>query len=364
MDRRRFLHLAGTGAGAVAISGPAVAAGLQRRGRAGRGVRRRIALDAMGEIRLTHPMELIREVLDSGTRMVTVTLTDPKVFGEAALDAALDDLAAYDRHIEANSADLIKATSVADIDRAVAEDRLALFYLLQNTTPVHKDLERVSLLYDLGLRSLQLTYNYANYVGSGCRERGEYGLTVFGHELIERMNEVGMLIDTSHANMRTMAEAIAASSQPTIISHTACAAVHPHIRNTTDDNLRLLAEHGGVVGICQIRPFLTDDRSDDNYRHYFEHIVHAVDVAGTDHVCIGSDRDHRVILDNPEELELLKEEEGAQFRDEDWPLYMPAMNGPRRMELVFDELSRRYSEDVVERIVYGNLYRLYSEVIG
>jgi membrane dipeptidase len=325
----------------------------------------RLALDAMGEIRTTHSMEIIDQVIDSGTRMVTVTLTDPKVFGEAALDTALDDLAGYDRHIREHPDRLLKATSVADIDRAIAEDRIALFYLLQNSTPVHKDLERVNLLYNLGLRSLQLTYNYGNYVGSGCREAGNYGLTVFGHELIERMNEIGMLIDTSHANMATMAEAITASSRPTIISHTACQSVWEHVRNTTDDNLRLLAEHGGLVGICQIRPFLTNDLGDDNVRHYFDHIDHAVNVAGIEHVCIGSDRDHRVIENTPEELAELLAEEGAQLSAADWPLYMPVMNGPRRMEVVGAGLAERgYSDDDIDKIMSGNLYRLYADVIG
>ena len=173
-----------------------------------------------------------------------------------------------------------------------------------------------------------------------------------------------MLVDTSHANMATMADAIRASAQPTIISHTACQAVHEHIRNTTDANLRLLAEHGGVVGICQIRPFLTTDRSDDNVRFYFDHIEHAVNVAGIDHVCIGSDRDHRVIEDDPHEIELLIEEEGAQFQPADWPLYMPQMNNPRRMEVVWDGLvARGFSEDDVEKIMGRDLYRLYEEVI-
>ena len=223
-------------------------------------------LDAMGEIRTTHIREVLRAVIDSGTRSVTVTLTDPKIFGEAALDAALKDLSAYDRHIETTADLLLKATSVADIARAERDNKIALFYLLQNTTPIHKDFDRIDLLYNLGLRSLQLTYNYQNYVGAGCREPGDHGLTLFGHEVVERMNEIGMLIDTSHANMATMADAIRTSWQPTIISHTACQAVHQHVRNTTDENLRLFAEHGGLVGMCQIRPFLTDDRSDDNVR--------------------------------------------------------------------------------------------------
>ena len=155
------------------------------------------------------------------------------------------------------------------------------------------------------------------------------------------------------------------SSRPTIISHTGCQAVHQHVRNTTDENLRLLADGGGLVGVCQIRPFLTDDRGEDNVRHYFDHIEHAVDVAGIDHVCIGSDRDHRVILDDPEEVRILLEEEGSQFNPDDWPLFMPRMNGPRRMEVVWDGLvARGHSEDQVEKIMAGNLYRLYQEVIG
>lgn len=360
MDRRDFISTLGNG-----VLGAAVLTGLRPEALVGSCQDRPTFLDAMGEIRLTHSVELIRQVLDSGTRSVTVTLTDPKVFGEAALDAALDDLLAYDRHIEEHSDLLLKATSVADIDRARSDRKLALFYFLQNTTPLHKDLDRVDMLHGLGVRSLQLTYNYQNFVGGGCRERGDSGLTEFGHEVVERMNKVGMLVDTSHAAMGTMADAIRASRHPTIISHTGCTALHQHIRNTTDANLRLLAEHGGVVGLCQIRPFLTEDQADDNVRHYFDHIEHAVNVCGIDHVCIGSDRDHRVIEDTEEELRVLLEEEGAQLTAADWPLYMPALNGPRRMEVVWDGLVERgYSEDDTEKIMGGNLYRLYAEVIG
>jgi membrane dipeptidase len=359
MNRRDFLSGVGGALLASTAKGPTEVSGSVPQGD------RSIILDAMGEIRVTHPMTLIREVLDSGTNAVTVTLTDPKVFGEPAFDAASKDLLAYDRHIRDNSEYLLKATRVADIERARSEGKLALFYLLQNTTPIHKDLDRLDLFYSLGLRSLQLTYNYQNYVGAGCRERGDYGLTVFGIELIERMNELGMLIDTSHANMRTMAEAIATSRQPTIISHTGCQAVFQHLRNTTDENLRALADTGGVVGICQIRPFLTAVNGEDNVRFYFDHIDHAVKVAGIDHVCIGSDRDHRVIEDTAEELRILLEEEGSQLTPADWPLYMPALNGPRRMEVVWDGLVERgYSEDEVEKIMGLNLLRLYTEVIG
>ena len=100
-------------------------------------------------------------------------------------------------------------------------------------------------------------------------------------------------------------------------------------------------------------------------RQIAAHRDRAQGVAGIDHVCIGSDRDHRVIEDSEEELAVLLEEEGAQFDPRDWPLYMPALNGPRRMEVVWDGLvSRGYSEGEVEKIMGLNLLRFDTEVIG
>ena len=264
----------------------------------------RLVMDALGEIRLTHPMELIEDILDSGTNAIAVTLTDPKTYGETAFNQALEAILAYDRHLDEHARHFIKATRLADVERAAEAGKLAVFYQFQNATPIQKDLERVEFMYQLGVRSIQLTYNYQNYVGSGCRERGNNGVSAFGAELIERMNDLGMLIDTSHASMATMADAIELSRVPTIVSHTACESVHHHIRNTTDENLRRLADSGGVVGICQIRPFLTAETR-NNLEAYFTHIEHAVNVAGIDHVAIGSDRDHRVIPDDPEEIRIL-----------------------------------------------------------
>ena len=363
MKRRNFLAGIGTGILTTSTASFLKAGGASAVPQTPR-QQRPMMLDAMGEIRLTHPMNLVKEVLASGTNAVMVTITDPKEFGETALDLALADLLAYDRHIKDNSAFLLKATAVSDIDRARKEGKLALFYMLQNMTPLMRDVRRVDLLYSLGVRALQLTYNEQNYVGSGCRERGQNGLSNFGLEVIARLNELGVLLDTSHANMTTMAEAIAASKKPTIISHTACMSLYQHVRNTTDENIRTTAEKGGLIGICQLRPFLTEKKA-DNLSFFFDHIDHAVKVAGIDHVCLGSDRDHRIIEDSPEEQAVLLKEEGPQFQTNDWPLYFREMNGPRRMEVVWDGLKKRnYPEANVEKIMGGNLYRLYREVIG
>ena len=129
-------------------------------------------------------------------------------------------------------------------------------------------------------------------------------------------------------------------------------------------NLRKMADKGGMVGVCQLRPFLTSKKR-DNLDEYFKHLQHAINVAGIDHVCIGSDRDHRVIKDTPEEMAVLLQEEGPNFANNDWPLYMTSLNGPRRMEVIWEGLGKMgCSARDREKVMGLNLYRLYKDIIG
>jgi membrane dipeptidase len=258
----------------------------------------------------------------------------------------------------------MKATSVDDIQTARDQGKIALFYLFQNSTQFGKDLDNVDVFYGLGVRSSQITYNYQNWAGAGCNELNGSGLTVYGHQLVEKMNDIGMLIDLSHANMKTMADTIEASAAPVIVSHSCCKALFEHNRNTTDENLKALADKGGMFGVTQMRPFMT--RQVDNAVHfYYQHIEHALNVCGGDNVCIGSDRDHRRLVLTEEYLAELKREEGENFDRAEWPLYFEELNGPRRMETIWDGLARRgMSEGQLEKLFGLNIYRLYKEVIG
>jgi membrane dipeptidase len=357
MQRRSFVRL-----GVMALAASRI--GVRRARGAALDQPRRDALvwDAMGELREEYELPLLREMLASGLDAITITLCDPKPEGTEALQLAIDSLLQYDRFLARRPELFVKATSIADVDRARREHKLAVFYLYQNTTQFGKDLDRVDLFHRLGLRSCQLTYNTKNDVGVGCWEEG--GITPFGRDLIARMNDRRMLIDLSHANMQTMAEATAASKAPVIVSHTGCMAVYANRRNTTDDNLKAVAERGGVVGICQMRPFLTAKKQ-DNLPAYFDHVLHAVRVAGAEHVAIGSDRDHRVITLTPEYLAELKREEGSQVVDNELPYFIAELNGPRRMEVVWDGLVKRgLGSADVERVMGLNLRRLYRDVIG
>jgi len=354
MDRRKFI-LSGAAVSAAVAFAPSVAA---------RAAARPLTFDAMGEVRFEYDATLIGQMRASGLDAIAVTLCDPKAYEGQAYEEAIQAVLDHDAHIAKHPELFLKATKTSDIDVARKNGQLALFYLFQNSTQFGRDLDNVDLFHKLGVRSAQITYNDQNWAGAGCKELGANGLTHFGRELVARMNERGMLIDLSHANMQTMGDTITASKVPVIVSHTACMAVHSNIRNTTDANLRLLADKGGVAGICQMRPFLTTKR-DDALPEYFRHIDHAVKVMGADHVAIGSDRDHRVVEMTDAYIAELKAEEGANFHEPDWPLFINELNGPRRMEVVWDGVRKLgYPASTVEKIMGTNVRRIYQEVIG
>jgi membrane dipeptidase len=355
-DRRTFIKHSLATVGAVGLGGLANTALAAT-------TRSALVMDAMGEIRDVYDEALLKEMLDSGLNSITKTMCDPKTYEREALDVALQGIRSFDKWIAENSGQVLKATSVADLDTAHREGKIAVFYLIQNSTPFGKDLDRVDNFYSLGLRSVQVTYNYQNWAGAGCKERTNSGLSEFGVELVNKLNDTGMLVDCSHANMQTMADTIRTSRVPVIVSHTGCQAIHDNIRNTTDENLKLLADNGGVVGIDQIRPHITRLR-EGAVEHYYDHIQHAINVCGIDHVGIGSDRDHRYIDLTPEYLDELRAEQGANLNEDDLPWFMVELNGPRRMETIWDGLKARgLSDDELEKVMGANVRRVYSETI-
>lgn len=329
--------------------------------------RNALVIDAMGEIRDTYTNELIEEMLAAGMRSITVTCGNPRQDNLSVEDmflTARDEMLWFDRHIEEKSKYYLKGTTTADIDRARDEGKMAIFYLTQNSDHFMRDLDNVDVFYGIGQRSCQLTYNYQNYAGSGCMETHGSGITDFGRKLIEKLNDIGMCIDLSHANVQTTVDAAEMSTRPIHISHTACYDVSPNQRAMPDHALQAVAERGGVVGITQIRTFMTLERY-GMVDLYFDHVMHAVDVCGIEHVCIGSDRDHRRLVVTPEYLEEMQREQGPRFDIRRVPLYFEELNSPRRMEVIWDKLIERgLSESDAEKITGLNIYNYYKEILG
>ena len=366
MYRRNFLKTA-------SFAVPAAALGVNGMRNINVQERRPIIIDGMGEIRVDYPMSLIAEVLDSGTNVVRISLGSP-LPPDTAYQIIIDTYAQYEKYIRTNSDYLMKASSVADIEKAKKEGRLALMYYFQNVTPIGFDLDRIDFFKNLGITSIQLTYNTRNLVGDGCMDRTNSGLSEFGLKVIDRMNSLNILVDLSHASMATMADGIKFSKQTVIVGHSGCKAVYEHPRNTTDENMRALADKGGVIGMYQINPFL-GPKERNTLEDYLNHIDHAVKVAGIDHVGISSDREHKHIPDTEEERKRLEKEmvgkstkgifTGSDQDKIDWPFFISELNGPRRMETVWAGLEkRRYKTGDIEKIMGSNFYRIFKEVIG
>jgi len=365
MNRRNFLKTA-------SFAAPAAAFGSKRKNEAQHSGKP-LVIDGMGEIRVDYPMSLIKEVLDSGTNVVRISLGSP-LPPDTAYQIVVNTYAQYERHINTHRDYLMKAACTADIDTAKKEGRLALMYYFQNSTPIGFDLDKIDFFYNLGITSIQLTYNIRNLVGDGCMDRTNSGLSEFGINVIERMNSLNMLVDLSHASMATMADGIKHSKQTVIVGHSGCKAVYDHPRNTTDKNMKALADKGGVIGIYQINPFL-GPKERNTLDDYLNHIDHAVKVAGIEHVGISSDREYQYIPDTEEEKKRLEKEmigkstkgvfRGPDKNKIDWPFFIAELNGPRRMETVWAGLEQRgYKTGDIEKIMGLNFYRIFKEVIG
>src|SRR5690606_27128218 len=131
---------------------------------------------------------------------------------------------------------LLLALSAADFERARREDKTAVVMNFQNAAMLEGDADNVEALHALGMRSLQLTYNYRNRLGDDCLERTNAGLSEFGIDVVERMNAVGVLVDLSHCGRQTTLDGIAFSRKPVAMTHTMCEALRRgHPRAKTDE---------------------------------------------------------------------------------------------------------------------------------
>src|SRR4051812_108431 len=180
------------------------------------------------------------------------------------------------------------------------------------------------------------------------------------------MNRVGVAVDLSHCGHQTTADGITASNKPVLLAHVGCNAVHPHPRNKNDAELRAMAEKGGVAGIY-LMPFL-DVKGTRDINVVIQHIEHAIQVCGEDHVGIGSDLSITPIEETPEYKSAAtrfvetRKAMGNAAPGEELPLYIPELNHPRRIESIAMALSRRgHSSSRVEKFIGGNFLRVLKE---
>ncbi|MFW9960490.1 MAG: dipeptidase [Candidatus Thorarchaeota archaeon] len=185
---------------------------------------------------------------------------------------------------------VIHCKRLEDIIAAHKEGKLAWIAVLESSSSIENEMDRIDVLYGLGIRSMGLTYSESNMLGSGLNEIRDGGLTDFGHDCVVRMNKVGMLIDVSHTGDQTALDAIESSKKPIIISHAGARRLLPIKRLFPDEVLQALSESDGVIGI-EAAPGYTATKDDPipSIDTYMAHLEYCIELMGIDHVGCGPD---------------------------------------------------------------------------
>lgn len=210
---------------------------------------------------------------------------------EAAYAKAERLLTEIESMVASNTDSVAIAYTPEDLYRLKREGRKALMLGIENGYAIGDDLSRIEHFRRRGVVYMTLCHNGDNDLCDSARGNAEHGgLSAFGRAAISEMNRVGMMVDLSHAAESSFYQAIEASRTPIVCSHSSARALCDHPRNLTDNQLRALAASGGVVQTCLYDGFLRKEGGatvDDAVRH----IVHMVNIAGIDHVGIGTDFD-------------------------------------------------------------------------
>jgi membrane dipeptidase len=216
-----------------------------------------------------------------------VTALAPTVGGPESARRALNCIAAWHRLLRERD-DLVLVRKASDVERAKERRQLGIYMHLQGTDPIEDNLDLIDLYKALGIGVVQLTYNVRNRIGDGCEERTDGGLSRFGLQVVERLNQARVIVDCSHTGVRTSLQAIERSRAPVILSHSNPSIVHPSARNVPNQLIDAVARSGGVIGVCGF-PAMVSTRKPPSLDDFIAHIDAIVERVGIDHVGLGID---------------------------------------------------------------------------
>jgi membrane dipeptidase len=379
LTRRNLTTLAAAAAATPLFGAPSLAAAQAPRFKGKDPLRDLIVINSLGGLEDPNTSDLdagapiSRRVLDDAiaSGMTATNWTIGYVSGKSdPFATSVREIVQFDGMIRDHSDKLLKVLTTADIRHAKAQKKIGVIYGFQNAAMMGDRADRVDLFADMGVKVIQLTYNPENQLGGGSVASGDIPLTAFGREVIDRLNARRVIVDLSHSGERTCLDAARHSKAPICVSHTGCRALNDVPRNKTDEELRLVAEKGGYVGIY-FMPFLADRQitSEDVCRH----IEHAIKVCGEDAVGIGTDGGVTAIDD----LERWKKAFAAQINRRraqgvsapgerpDSYIFAIDMFGPDQFRILADRLAQRgHKRRVIEKVLGTNFLNYAHRVWG
>jgi membrane dipeptidase len=258
------------------------------------------------------------------------------------------------------------AHSLDDIRQAHANGQLALVLSLEASTPIENEVDRIDILYGLGVRQMGIAYSEANTLGSGLKERGDGGLTAFGRRAVERMNKLGMAIDVSHSGDRTCMDTYAQSTKPVLITHAGARSVWDTPRMKPDEVLRGCAETGGVIGLeAAPHTSLSHEHPLHSIDSVMDHFTYCVDLMGIEHVAFGPDTlygDHVALHEIfAASLGVHDAQTGPSYQKVP---YVAGLENPTEnfFNIVGWLVKHGYSDDDIKAVTGGNIMRVLEQI--
>jgi membrane dipeptidase len=230
-----------------------------------------------------------------GLQVCPVYASPDRIPGDA-LRQGLQQVAACYRAVREADGSVVLVRSRGDLAGLDPDRRLGLMLSMEGADPVGRDLALFEIFWELGVRMISLTWNDRNALADGTGEPDGAGLSKLGRQAVAELARLGIMIDLAHASERTFFDVLdtAPESAAVLVSHAGCRAVLDTRRNLTDAQLRALAERGGVLGVMA-HP-ISVDPGEPTIARYLDHIDHAVEVMGPDHVGLGADFIRQVAL--------------------------------------------------------------------
>jgi membrane dipeptidase len=308
--------------------------------------------------------DALASVRQSGITAINYTVSLP------TFEDTIGNIALVEMLVEQHPEGFLIVRQYSDIARAKRDNKIGIMPGFQYTAFLEENPDRIEMFRQLGVRIMQLTYNNRSIFGDGCLEPGNAGLSKAGIAAVKKMNDLGVAVDLSHSGYRTTSDGITESNKPVLISHSGCAAVYPHPRNKPDEILKALADRGGYFGVY-LMPYVVASPTVPTREHVLDHVVHAINVCGADHVGIGSDGSIQKTLLTAEQKANFdqdiarRKKLGIGAPGEDRYPYVPDLNGPDHMEVIAVELAKRgQPAAVIEKVMGANFQRVIGNIWG
>jgi membrane dipeptidase len=288
----------------------------------------------------------------------TVTGNTPWQFDDVVTDLGMRqaDLA--------HQRDVVVIRTADDIHAAHAAGKVGLVFGLEAATPIGNDLDKLDVLYGLGIRQIGIAYSDSNGLGAGLTEPNDFGLTKFGRAAIRRMNQLGLAIDVSHSSDRTGIEAADASDKPIFMTHAGARAIWDIPRLKSDDALRAIAASGGVIGMSAApHTTISYEHPKHSILSVMDHFLYCLDLVGIDHVGFGPDTLYGDHVGLHTTFASLLSAAGATTATHERVEYVDGLENPTESfhNIAAWLVHNGFSDEDIVKVLGGNILRVLGE---